>query len=201
MRPYGVTMQLLLVRHALPLRSEPGQGSDPELSEQGIAQAARLPDALSRFPVGRLVSSPQRRAVQTAGPLADKLGLTVDIDERLAEYDRDMSHYVPIEQIAQENPEELARLAAGHLPSGVDEKAFLDRVVAAVDDLIGTRGDPAAGLTQRQAVRCRGQRHRTRMGSAAAKCAVVNSSGDLSGWTRPRRPGPPPARRRYSPLR
>lgn len=140
MRPYGGTMQLLLVRHALPLRSEPGQGSDPELSEQGIAQAARLPDALSRFPVGRLVSSPQRRAVQTAGPLADKLGLSVDIDERLAEYDRDMSHYVPIEQIAQENPEELARLAAGHLPTGVDEQEFLTRVVAAVDDLIAAAG-------------------------------------------------------------
>ena len=29
-------MQLLLIRHALPLRSEPGQGSDPDLSEEGI---------------------------------------------------------------------------------------------------------------------------------------------------------------------
>ena len=29
----GKTMQLLLVRHALPLRSEPGQGSDPDLSD------------------------------------------------------------------------------------------------------------------------------------------------------------------------
>lgn len=140
MRPYGVTVQLLLVRHALPLRSEPGQGSDPDLSADGIAQAARLPDALSRFPISRLVSSPQRRAVQTAGPLADKLGLTVDIDDRLAEYDRDLSHYVPIEQIAEENPEELARLASGHLPSGVDEDAFLARVVAAVADLVASTG-------------------------------------------------------------
>ena len=47
---YGVTVQLLLVRHALPLRSEPGQGSDPDLSEEGIEQAKRLPDALARFP-------------------------------------------------------------------------------------------------------------------------------------------------------
>lgn len=131
-------MQLLLVRHALPLRSEPGEGSDPQLSEEGLAQAARLPDALSRFPVTRLVSSPQRRAQQTAGPLADKLGLAVDVDERLAEYDRDLGHYIPIEQIAKENPEELARLISGHLPSAVDEKAFLERVVAAVGDLVAT---------------------------------------------------------------
>jgi len=129
-------VQLLLVRHALPLRSEPGAGSDPQLSEEGLAQAARLPDALSRFPVTRLVSSPQLRAVQTAGPLSEKLGLDVDVDERLAEYDRDLDHYIPIEQIAKENPEELARLISGQLPSAVDETAFLQRVVAAVEDLV-----------------------------------------------------------------
>ena len=83
-------MQLLVIRHALPLRSEPGQGSDPELSEDGIEQAKRLPDALARFPIARLVSSPQRRAIQTAQPVADALGLTVDVDDRVAEYDRDL---------------------------------------------------------------------------------------------------------------
>ncbi|BBX89192.1 phosphoglycerate mutase [Mycolicibacterium boenickei] len=135
-RPYGGTVQLLLVRHALPLRSEPGQGSDPDLSEEGIAQAERLPAALARFPVSRLVSSPQRRAIQTAGPLAKELGLQVEVDDRLAEYDRDMSHYVPIEEIAKENPEELARLVSGHLPSSVDENAFMARINAAVEDLV-----------------------------------------------------------------
>ena len=129
-------MQLLLVRHALPLRSEPGQGSDPDLSAEGIEQAKRLPDALARFPITRLVSSPQRRSVQTAQPVADALGLTVEIDERLAEYDRDMEHYIPIEQIAAEFPEERARLAGGHLPSSVDEVAFLARIDAGIRDLV-----------------------------------------------------------------
>ncbi len=131
-------MQLLLIRHALPLRSEPGQGSDPDLSEEGIEQAKRLPDALARFPITRLVSSPQRRSIQTAQPVADALGLTVDIDDRLAEYDRDMAHYIPIEQIAAEYPQELERLASGHLPSSVDEPAFLARINAAIGDLVGT---------------------------------------------------------------
>ena len=63
-------MQVLLVRHALPLRSEHGEGSDPELSEQGLAQVERLPEALARFPLTRVVSSPQRRAIQTAEPVA-----------------------------------------------------------------------------------------------------------------------------------
>jgi probable phosphoglycerate mutase len=129
-------VQLLLIRHALPLRSERGQGSDPVLSDEGVQQAKRLPDALARFPITRLVSSPQRRAVQTAQPVADALGLPVEIDERLAEYDRDMEHYIPIEQIAAEFPEELARLANGHLPSSVDEAAFLARVNAGIRDLV-----------------------------------------------------------------
>jgi broad specificity phosphatase PhoE len=121
-------VQLLLIRHALPLRSEPGQGSDPDLSADGIEQAKRLPDALARFPIKRLISSPQRRSVQTAQPVADALGLPIEVDARLAEYDRDMAHYIPVEQIAAEYPEQLARLAQGHLPSGVDEDAFLKRI-------------------------------------------------------------------------
>lgn len=107
------------------------------LSDAGVEQARRLPTALARFPITRLVSSPQRRAVQTAGPIAEALGLPVQVDDRLAEYDRDMSHYVPIEEIAKENPEELARLASGHLPSSVDEVAFSARISAALQDLVG----------------------------------------------------------------
>ncbi|WP_326544812.1 histidine phosphatase family protein [Mycolicibacterium sp. ND9-15] len=126
-------MQLLIIRHALPLRSEPGQGSDPDLSEEGIEQARRLPEALARFPVSRLVSSPQRRAVQTAEPVAEALGLSVDIDERLAEYDRDLSHYTPVEEISEED---MRRLANGELPTGVDQSAFIARVKAGVDDIV-----------------------------------------------------------------
>lgn len=137
MPPYGVTVQLLLVRHALPLRSEPGEGSDPQLSEEGLAQAARLPDALSRFPITRLVSSPQRRAQQTAQPVADALGLAVDVDERLAEYDYGLSHYTPIEEISKED---LQRLIDGHLPGDVDPVAFQARIWAGIDDIVATAG-------------------------------------------------------------
>lgn len=130
-------MQLLIIRHALPLRSEPGQGSDPDLSEEGIEQAKRLPEALARFPISRLVSSPQKRAIQTAGPVAEALGLSIDIDDRLAEYDRDLSHYTPVEEISEED---MRRLANGELPSGVDESAFITRVKAGVDDIVKSAG-------------------------------------------------------------
>jgi probable phosphoglycerate mutase len=129
-------MQLLLVRHALPLRSEPGQGSDPDLSEEGLKQVARLPQALARYPISRVVSSPQRRAIQTAEPVAAAHELTVDVDDRFAEYDRDLPVYIPIEHIRDENPDEWARMAEGHLPSSVDEDGFRARIAAAVDDVV-----------------------------------------------------------------
>ena len=132
-------MQLLLIRHALPVRSEPGPASqeraDPDLSDEGRAQVERLPDALARFPITRVISSPQRRAVHTAEPVARLRGLDIEIDERFAEYDRDLPVYIPIEQIRAENPQDWARMANGHLPSTVDEDAFRARVQAAVDDV------------------------------------------------------------------
>lgn len=129
-------MQLLLIRHALPHRSEHGQGADPELSEAGHEQAGRLPAALHRFPVSRLVSSPQRRAAQTAGPVAAQLGLAVEIDDRLAEYDREMAGYLPIEFLRTERPQDWARMTEGQLPGGVDETAFRARIGAAVADIV-----------------------------------------------------------------
>ncbi|BBX41196.1 histidine phosphatase family protein [Mycobacterium simiae] len=134
-------MQVLLVRHALPLRSEHGQGSDPDLSDEGIAQIARLPQALARFPIARVVSSPQRRAIQTAEPVAAARNLAVEVDERFAEYDRDLPVYIPVEQIRAENPKEWQRLAQGQLPSAVDEEAFRARVSAGVNDLVAS-SDP-----------------------------------------------------------
>jgi probable phosphoglycerate mutase len=134
-------MQVLLVRHALPLRSEHGRGSDPDLSNEGKAQVARLPEALARFPISRVLSSPQRRAIQTAKPVAAARELSVEVDERFAEYDRDLPVYIPVEQIREEMPHEWARLAQGHLPSAVDEDAFRARVLAAVDDLVAA-ADP-----------------------------------------------------------
>lgn len=133
-------MQLLLIRHALPLRSDHGEGSDPDLSDDGLAQVARLPQALARFPICRVVSSPQRRAVQTAEPVAAARELAIDIDERFAEYDRDLPAYIPVEQIRNEFPQEWARMAEGHLPSAVDEDAFRARVRAAVDDVVAAAG-------------------------------------------------------------
>jgi probable phosphoglycerate mutase len=129
-------MQVLLVRHALPLRNEPGEGSDPDLAALGREQARRLPAALARFPITRLLSSPQRRAVQTAQPVSEAMKLPLRIDERLAEYDRGMSHYMPLEEVRAQRPDDWNRMAAGQLPESVDTDAFRSRVLAGLRDMI-----------------------------------------------------------------
>jgi probable phosphoglycerate mutase len=129
-------MQLLLIRHALPLRTQMGEGSDPELADAGRDQARRLPGALARYPISRLISSPQRRAFQTAEPVATARGLVVDVEDRLAEYDRGLSHYVPLEQVRVERPDDWARMAAGELPGAVDTDAFRDRIRGALADIV-----------------------------------------------------------------
>ena len=129
-------MQLLLIRHALPLRTRDGEGSDPELSAEGAEQARRLPVALERFPISRLVSSPQRRAYQTADPVAAARGLPIDVDERLAEYDRGMSHYVPLEEARAEGSPAWDRMERGDLPVGVDVDAFRGRIWSALTDIV-----------------------------------------------------------------
>jgi probable phosphoglycerate mutase len=140
-------MQVLLVRHALPLRNEPGEGSDPDLAALGREQARRLPAALARFPITRLLSSPQRRAVQTAQPVSEAMKLPLRIDERLAEYDRGMSHYMPLEEVRAQRPDDWNRMAAGQLPESVDTDAFRDRVLAGLREVIaGVDHDDTAAV-------------------------------------------------------
>ncbi|MGW0040784.1 histidine phosphatase family protein [Rhodococcus sp. NPDC003348] len=130
-------MQLLLIRHALPERVFTDDApADPALTPEGQAQAARLPGALAPYPVARIVTSPQLRARQTAAPLAEARGLTIDVDEDLAEYDSRLSHYIPIHEAKTAAPEAYARILAGHLPEFVDEAEFRDRVLSAMGRVV-----------------------------------------------------------------
>ena len=61
------------MRHALPVRIDAtpdGTPADPGLAELGLEQASRVADALRHDKVDALYTSPSRRAVETAAPLA-----------------------------------------------------------------------------------------------------------------------------------
>jgi broad specificity phosphatase PhoE len=128
-------VELVLVRHALPVRVDavPGGGTaDPALSDPGREQADRLAAALRHDRIDALYSSPALRARQTAEPLERALGLAVEVDEGLAEFDSGDSSYVPIEQLRAEGDPRWHAVVRGDLYSaGVDPAEFRARVVAA----------------------------------------------------------------------
>ena len=71
-------MELLLVRHALPVRRELVDGAaDPELSADGHAQAEHLATYLSSEHLDAIYASPLRRAYQTAEPIAAQHSIDV----------------------------------------------------------------------------------------------------------------------------
>lgn len=78
---------MLLVRHAhAGSRSEWG-GDDRgrPLSAKGRQQAGALVRALDGWAVQRVLSSPYTRCIETVSPLADELGIKVEVIEELAE--------------------------------------------------------------------------------------------------------------------
>lgn len=81
---------IILVRHGQTAANAAGrlQGrTDRDLSELGRAQAVSLAVSLAASGATRVVSSPLRRATQTAAPIAETLELAVEIAPDLIELD------------------------------------------------------------------------------------------------------------------
>lgn len=139
-------MELILVRHGLPLRSD--DSADPVLSPEGDDQAGKVAAWLAHEGADAVWSSPMKRAKQTAQPLADRLGQGVRLHEGVAEYDADGGYYVPLEVLKREDYEAWKAVTSGQ--TARDMSAFQKTVVAALDEVI------AAHAGQRVAVFCHG---------------------------------------------
>ena len=142
-------MELLLIRHALPIRIDDGDGpADPDLSEIGHRQAATLAEWLVAEGLDAIWSSPMSRARQTAAPVEAALGLEATVDDDLKEFDAEEPHYVPMEELkGTDDPrwrELIERLGAP------EQFAFRDLAAAAVERVV------EAHSGQRVAVVCHG---------------------------------------------
>lgn len=126
-----------MIRHALPVREERSEGgADPGLSEEGIEQARLLADRWAPFGADALVTSPMRRARETAEPLARAWELVPTIVDDVAEFDAHLPTYVPVEELLAD-PEQLAIVANEWLSPEAEatRQAFRDRVVTAIDGI------------------------------------------------------------------
>ena len=147
-------MELIVVRHALPVRIENSEGTpaDPQLDALGIRQADAVAAWLSdraEGPIDALWSSPMRRAIQTAAPIAAALALTPIVDPDLAEYDRHHHEYIPVEELRAAKDERWDAIVRGEW-EGASPAEFREQVVRVMERIIaGHRG-------QRVVVVCHG---------------------------------------------
>lgn len=167
-------MELILIRHAIPVRRELISGvADPELSDSGLEQARLLGEYLRTERLDAVYSSPMRRARQTAAPVAAVQGLEVSIVDQVAEFDRNSNEYVPVEELKATNDPRWHDMLAGKWPPTEEsEVEFVERVVSSIEQLV------AEHPSQRIAVVCHG-------GVINAYVARIIGLGDQRGFFYP----------------
>lgn len=133
-------MELLVIRHALPEAEVRSDGpADPPLSPLGLQQAEATAEFLADEMVDAIVTSTMRRAIQTAQPLVDRLGLIPERLDGLKESDHRRSNYTPAEdmdadhEVVREFMEDPLRMFSdGYEP-------FRDRVQKTFDDIVAAQ--------------------------------------------------------------
>jgi probable phosphoglycerate mutase len=111
--------------------------ADPDLAEDGHRQATLMADYLKSERIDALYSSPMRRAIQTAAPLAKVLGLEAVVVDGVAEYDRHSNEYVPIEELKATNDPRWQEMLNGTWPPAFeDEAVFENRVISTIEEIV-----------------------------------------------------------------
>ena len=145
-------MEIVLVRHGLPMRVETkdGAAANPSLSRIGLAQADQASDWLVAIDIDAIYSSPLQRARETAAPFAKRSGLKIGIEDGVSEFDRDSSTYIPMEELKAQNYEAWKAFVDGGYGDDVDVLSFQATVVRGIESII----DRHSG--ERVAVFCHG---------------------------------------------
>ena len=132
-------MLLYLIRHGESTFNAEGriQGqTDAPLSELGRRQSQAVADALAMRPIEVVYSSPLRRALETAQPIADRHGLTVHADPRLMELNAGVFEGQLRSELAATCPVELARWLGGDedfaIPGGESRRQLMQRGCEAI---------------------------------------------------------------------
>ncbi len=138
---------LLLIRHGendtLVKNRMPGRISGIHLNQRGHEQAAELARTLSRLPIKAIYSSPLERAVETAEPLAQSLGLEIQLRPDLTDTDvgewegrswKTLSH-TRLWKVVQQTPSQF------QFPGGETFVQAQERVVRTLDAIASAHAD------------------------------------------------------------
>ena len=153
--------RLVLVRHAEPEESAAGRcygRLDVALSDQGRRQAEELAALLSPLPPAAVYSSPLRRALETAAPIAAARGLSPIVHDGLRELDFGEVEGMRFEDIAVERPalfrSWMDAPAEVSFPGGESLPELRDRALAAASEIrLGHEGETVAVVAHGGVVR------------------------------------------------
>lgn len=139
---------VFLVRHAEKARSrEQGRGQDPDLTEAGRQRAKALARVLASAGITRIHSTDYRRTLDTARPLAEVLGLEVEIyDARAPRAFVSQLRESPGRHLVvghSNTTPELVKLLGGEPGTPIDEGSEYDRLYVLV---LGPHGSVATIL-------------------------------------------------------
>jgi broad specificity phosphatase PhoE len=131
-------MILYLVRHGESLfnaeRRIQGQ-SDVELSPLGHRQTDAVAAELANLPINAIFASPLRRAMETAEPIAARLKLPIQTDNRLKEINAGMFQGLHWDEIEHLHPAEAVHWKAQQpdfvIPGGESRRQLMSRARAA----------------------------------------------------------------------
>ncbi len=145
-------MELVFVRHGLPLRIDDAGGpAGPPLSDEGRTQASATAGWLATTGIDAIYCSPMRRALETAEPLGSMTSRDIVVDEGLEEFDAHLHFYIPLEELARDDPRWEQLVAEWSSPEAdATRQTFRKRVVEAVERIV------SAHPSQRVAVVCHG---------------------------------------------
>ncbi|QLY28391.1 histidine phosphatase family protein [Nocardia huaxiensis] len=133
-------MTVILLRHGVSTsntaRTLAGRSAGVELTDRGREQANALVQRLGSLPVEHIVCSPLLRCQRTVAPLADKLGLEAEPEERLLEVDYGDWTGRPLAELVNEPLWKVVqRHASGAVfPGGEGLAQVQFRAVAAIRD-------------------------------------------------------------------
>ena len=151
-------MELVLVRHARPeaVETDGTTVADPGLTAEGHAQAAAMAKALAAGHYGAVtavVSSTMRRAVETAAPLVEALGVVPETDVRLVELDHGWTTYGKGLEAHPTRQSAYREMSAGRwFGNTYDPREFRARVWAGMEAVIGRHPDGVVAVVCHAAV-------------------------------------------------
>lgn len=156
-------MELILIRHGRPERDD--SSANPPLAAIGLQQAERVGEFLQGETIDHIIASTMTRAHQTSEPLANALGMTIELRDDIREVDEHSGHYVPAEEMEddgemmqqwKDDPYFMFKDHGGWEP-------WKARITTAMDDIVANNSG------KRVAVFCHG------MVMATLHCSIIGS--------------------------